>query len=78
MNENIDFYEIKLPRLRRRRIDVDPILVCINSPENYRRTVERFARYFLREMDFDFIQYEAEENFLFPGYKPYNAYLVSR
>lgn len=61
--------------LRAYKSEADPILVCRNSPENYRKSVERFARYFLREMNFDFIQYEAEENFLFPGYKPYHAYL---
>lgn len=75
MSEYADFYEIKLPRLRRSGINCDPVLVCIDSPEHYRKNVERFARYFLREMQYDFIQFEATENIFQPNYKPYNAYL---
>ena len=51
------------------------MLVLPSSPLEQRNHVERFARYFLREMHFDCIQFEASESSNNPEFVKYEAYL---
>jgi hypothetical protein len=51
--------------------------VMPNSPELLRVHVELFARYFLREMHMDGVQFETAETAESPGYVRYQAYLFA-
>lgn len=52
--------------------------VSVQSSKLLRANVERFARYFLREMHTGGIQFEAAETETSQGYVPYKAYLFAR
>lgn len=68
----VDYYTIKLPAYA--GTDPSPILVLPTSPKRLRKHVESFARYFLREMHYDGIQFEASEvpeSFWFVKYEAY-------
>jgi hypothetical protein len=54
-----------------------PELVDPASPRSMRDHVERFARYFLRELGTGGIQFEASETRDDPDYVPYEAYLFN-
>jgi len=47
-----------------------------HSPIEVRKYIEQFARYFLREMHFGGVQFEAAEGPNSIGYRPYVAYLL--
>ena len=49
----------------------EPLAITPKSPLKLRREVQRFAIYFLREFDYDFLQFVATEK----PKKPYAAYL---
>jgi hypothetical protein len=70
------YYRIDLPAtgwsFKPRLVKVVP-----SSAKSLRQHVERFARYFLREMHFDGIQFEAAETPQSLGYVPYKAYLFA-
>ena len=69
-----DNYTIKLP-LTRGINETSPTLVLPTSPVRHREHVECFARYFLREMHFDSIQFDATETPSSPGFVRYEAHL---
>lgn len=70
----MSYYTISLPVSS--KIDTrSPLLVTPDSPKQFRQYVEKFARYFLREMRTDGIQFEASETVESVGYVPYEAYL---
>jgi hypothetical protein len=69
-----DCFTIKLPAATGLEKD-SPVLVLPTSPKRLRVHVERFARYFLREMHFSSIQFEAAETPSSPGFVKYEAYL---
>ena len=69
----LDYYIIKLPALS--GTDPSPVLVLPTSQKRLREHVERFARYFLREMHFGGIQFEASEVPKSPWFVKYEAYL---
>ena len=52
------------------------MLVLPSSAMQLRDHVERFARYFLWEMHFNGIQFEASESSDDPGFVKYEAYLL--
>jgi hypothetical protein len=68
-----DRYTIRLPVYRAK--EASPILVLPSSHLQFRKNVERFARYFLREMNYSGIQFEAAETPSTLGYVKYEAYL---
>ena len=53
------------------------LIVTTASPKPIRENVERFARYFLREMHFGGLQFEAGETPESLGFKRYKAYLFA-
>lgn len=69
-----DYYTVTLPLVDgAARTSLE--LVEPTSPRQLRDQVERFARYFLREMHTGGIQFEAAENPETLGYRRYAAYL---
>lgn len=70
----MNYYDISLPvtGLLDRH---SPTLIVPESKKKLREYVERFARYFKRELQMDFIQFEASETPDTSGYVPYEAYL---
>ena len=69
-------YRIDLPL---REYVARPIVEAVNVTSNkqLRLHVQRFATYFLREMHFGGLQFEAAETENSPGFRPYFAYLIS-
>jgi hypothetical protein len=57
--------------------DVEMVEVVPSSSKTLRTSVERFARYFLREMHFGSIQFEAAETPDTLGFIPYKAFLFA-
>ncbi len=70
----MSYYDIKLP-VSSKTVTCSPMLILPDSPKQFREYVERFARYFLRELRTDRIQFEAAETKESMGYIPYEAYL---
>jgi hypothetical protein len=68
------YYTISLPKATERHASWLS-RVYPHSSQHERECVERFARYFLREMHTGGIQFEAAETTSSPGYVPYEAYL---
>lgn len=68
------YYRINLPRVAG-KVRASPLSVLPKSSKILRQHVERFALYFLREMDTGGVQFEAAETENSPGYVPYRAYL---
>jgi|SRR5450755_1106942 hypothetical protein len=58
--------------------DVCLVKVLPSSAEALRTHVERFARYFMREMHFNGLQFEASETQTSLGFVPYKAFLFAR
>lgn len=52
-----------------------PLLVLPESPRGLREFVETFAKHFRRELQFDFVPFEADETTHSIGYIPYETYL---
>jgi len=70
------FHTISLPQVSGKAPN-SPHAVLPESPKRMREHVERFARYFLREMHTGGIQFEATESAGSLGYVPYKAYLFN-
>ena len=71
------FYLIDLPTAP--RSSSGPLVpVSVQSPKPFRAHVERFARYFLRELHTGGIQFEAAETEVTVGHMPYKAFLFAR
>ena len=52
-----------------------PLLVTPSSPRRIREFVETLGKRFRRELDFDFVPFEASETPKSQGYVPYEVYL---
>lgn len=76
MGSQQTFYTISLPQVSGQAPN-SPHAVLPESPKRMREHVERFARYFLREMHTGGIQFEATESPHSPCYVPYKAYLFN-
>ncbi|MEM5372841.1 hypothetical protein V4C53_43530 [Paraburkholderia azotifigens] len=71
-----DYFSLNLPLCRHRCLDDEsPQQVTYASPVGLRQALETLARYFKRELGFDFMQYGADETPASKGYIPYEAYL---
>ena len=71
------YYHIDLPSTRHYVSSPRLIAVETRSAKELREHVERFARYFLRELGGS-LQFEASESDSSRGYVPYKAFLVAR
>ena len=69
-------YRIDLPAARWSE-NLRLLTITTSSAKALRNHVERFARYFLREMGFSGIQFEAAETPQSEGFVPYKAYLFA-
>jgi len=76
MRTEKDYYRIDLPK-RAYSKDLHIAAVVPDSRKVLRDHVERFARYFLREVNTGGIQFEAAETSQSLGYVPYRAYLFA-
>ncbi|MCK4120398.1 hypothetical protein ACI2UK_27030 [Ralstonia nicotianae] len=71
-----DFYSLTLPVIRHNWLGGgSPLHVGPGAPIVLLRAVEKLARYFKRELGFDFVQFEAAETPGAPDFVPYEAYL---
>lgn len=71
-----DYYSIELIEVPRESIPIAGLVKVTAASELFlRQEVERFARYFLREMHTGGIQYEASENEFDGCFVPYEAYI---
>ena len=70
-----DYFSLSLPVADLDEHSENPFLVLPESPLLYRQWTEDFARYFKREMHFDFPQFEAAETAASLGFVPYEAHL---
>jgi hypothetical protein len=73
-----DYYSLSLPVATLPELESNPTLVLPSSPTIIRKRVELFAKYFKREMHFDFPQFEAAETPDKSWYVPYEAYLFHK
>jgi hypothetical protein len=71
-----DYYVIDLPETEySAQLRVESVLP--SSPHEQRKCVERFARYFLRELHTGGLQFDAAEVPGTLGFVPYHAYILS-
>ena len=69
------YYSLNPPVTTRLNTKFSPLLVNTESPKDFRKHVEFFARCFKRELQFDFVQFDASESPRSPYYTPYEAHL---
>lgn len=70
-----DYYALSLPQQVMCPFEESPYLVDSSSPTIMLRRVEKFARYFKREMRFDLVQFSAKEVDPQFAKDPFEAYL---
>ena len=68
-------YSLNPPVSSSLSVQDSPLLVNTQSPKIFRKHVEFFARCFMRELHFDFVQFDASELSSSRFYTPYDAYL---
>jgi hypothetical protein len=71
------YYHIDLPASESFVNNVGRLQITAKSPIKHRRTLEQFARYFKREMHYDFVQYLASEDQCHPDHIPYCGWLFT-
>lgn len=73
---NQQHYLIDLP-ITRYSLETRHEIITVKSAKTLREHVERFSRYFLREMHFGSLQFEAAETLESLGFTEYKAYLFA-
>ncbi len=73
-----DYYSLTLPVGVLATFERSPTLVLPTSPLLMRKRVEKFAKHFKREMNFDFPQFEASESTRDSYFVPYEAFIFHK
>ncbi|MFZ5524876.1 MAG: hypothetical protein ACOY9D_12455 [Pseudomonadota bacterium] len=73
--DSMGYYSLEPPTSTTLAKYSSPLLVVPDSPRQIREFVEAFGKHFRRELQFDFVPFEAAERVDSPGYVPYEVYL---
>ena len=71
----MDYYSLQLPVSEEYKFDNGIMFVKKESERDLRIQLEKFAKYFKREMNYDFVQYDADEHHR--DLTPYEGFLFT-